>query len=299
MKIKFALAAIALSLIISCVNNSPFKGYTCSETGLYYKLLSFGDGKKVAKQGQFLQIYMALRTLDDSLFFDSYSNNETGKVFLPYGKTSFKGSFEEGLSKMSEGDSVSFIINADSLFFHFFKSHLPVFLEKTHMVKLNVRLHKILTQQEYEQELDRFNQIIEDRDIEEQRKLQTYLDTVALQFYPLENGMYYLPEKQGIGDFPENGNLLKINYTGRFLNGKIFESTYERNQPLEFIYGQQGQVIDGFIAALNNMNEGAKAKFIIPSRLAFGEKGSSTGLIPPYTTVLYDIELITITKYNK
>ncbi len=299
MKYKFALFISCLSMLFACFDFSPYKGYTRTETGLYYKLLSIGDGKKQPKQGDFLELYIAYKTINDSVFYDSYSNNETGKVFMPFGKSSFKGSFEEGITKMNEGDSLSFIVNADSLFTKFFNAPLPLFLEKTHVVKMEVRLHKILSKEEYIAEIENFKELVEDRDIEEQRKLKTYLDTIDLQFYPLENGMYYLPLKQGTGELPENGNSLKIHYTGKFLNGKIFESTYERNQPLEFIYGEQGQVIDGFLLALSTMNEGAKAKFIIPSRLAFGNKGSSTGAIPPYTTVVYDLELIALTKYNK
>ena len=108
--------------------------------------------------------------------------------------------------------------------------------------------------------------------------------------------MYYLPITQGSGARAEKGNVIKMNYTGSFINGKMFESTYERSQPMEFICGEQGQVIKGLESAISLMNEGAKAKFIIPSHLAYGEEGSSTGIIPPYTTVVYEIELLNLTK---
>lgn len=163
---------------------------------------------------------------------------------------------------------------------------------------MDVKLFNILTPEQYQEELKNYAQIVEDRDIEEQRKLKTFLDTCKTEFYPLNNGMFYLPIKQGVGDNAESGNTIKIHYKGTFLNGKVFESTYDRKEPLEMVVGTQGQIISGLESAIRLMNEGAKTKFIIPSQLAFGETGSSTGIVPPYTTVVYEIELLSLTKYN-
>jgi FKBP-type peptidyl-prolyl cis-trans isomerase FkpA len=283
-------------VLSSCWNNSPYKGYTQTESGLNYKLEMIGDGKSKPVAGDFLQLIITYKTEKDSVFFDTYSCNETGKVILPFGKSSFKGSFEEGLTTMNAGDSVSFIVNADSLFGRFFKMKVPMFLKPGSVVKMDVKLHRILNQEQYEKEVECYKQLVEDHDIEEQRKLQMYLDTNQVQFSPLANGMYYLPLKQGVGSPAEAGTLIKINYKGYFLNGKNFESTYERKQPLEFTLGEQGQVIKGFETAISLLNEGAKAKFIIPSQLAFGKTGSSTGIIPPYTTLIYEIEVLSLIK---
>ena len=110
--------------------------------------------------------------------------------------------------------------------------------------------------------------------------------------------MYYMPVIQGVGNFARYGDKVTIHYKGFFLNGKQFESTYERSQALEFNFGEDGQVINGFKTAISLMNQGAKTKFIIPSQLAFGETGSSTNIVPPYTTLIYEIELINLTSYN-
>ena len=297
---KYVLYLLLISFVFSsCFRKSKYKGYTLTDSGLHYKLQVIGDGKRKPQPGEYLQLIITYKTEKDSVFLDSYSNNETGKVILPFQHSSFEGSFEEGLMTMNDGDSVSFIVSADSLFKKFFRADLPLFLPAGSVVKMDVKLHKILTPPEYEQELKNYEQMVEDRDIEEQRKLQTYLDTCHTEYYPLNNGMFYLPIKQGAGDNAETGNTIKIHYKGYFLNGKTFESTYERNQPLEMIVGTQGQIISGLESAIRLMNEGAKTKFIIPSQLAFGETGSSTGIVPPYTTVVYEIEMLSLTKYNK
>ena len=193
---------------------------------------------------------------------------------------------------MSEGDSVSFIVNSDSLFMQFFKMPVPLFLTADSVVKMEVKLHRILNKQQYADELTRFCKLIEDRDIEEQRKLHTYLDTNKTHFSVLKNGMYYIPIRQGTGACASSGDVLRINYKGYFLNGKQFESTYDRGQPLEFTLGEQGQVIKGLETAISLMYEGEKAKFIIPSQFAFGESGSVNGMVPPYTTVVYEVEVL-------
>lgn len=273
-----------------------YKGYSESDTGLFYKLHAIGEGNKKASFGDYLQLIITYKTKTDSVFFDSYSNNISGKVILPYNKISFFGSFEEHLKYMNEGDSVSFIVNADSLFKKFFKAELPLFIERDDVVKMDVKLHKILNAEQYKAEIENYNQLVEDADIEEQRKLMVYLDTMQNQFKPMNSGLYYLPLKQGIGELAESGDVVKINYKGTFLNGKVLESTYDRKQPMEFTLGQQGQVIKGLEYSIKLLNEGGQAKFIIPSQLAYGSTGSSTGIVPPYTTLIYEIELIKIVK---
>jgi len=286
---------ISIALFFSaCFNSSDFDGYTKTDTGLHYKLQEIGDGSKKPKIGDYLQLVITYKTVADSVFLDSYSSNETGKVILPFNHSSFDGSFEEGLRTMNEGDSVSFIVDAEKLFTYFFKVELPYFIEKNGAVKMDVKLYKILNDIEYQKELIDFEQLIEDRDIEEQRKLLVYLDTVNTEFIPMDSGMFYQYIAQGAGDLAEEGKMVSIHFRGMFLNGKVVESTYDRKEPMKFLYGEEGQVIKGLEKAISMMNEGAKAKFIIPSQLAFGETGSSNGRVPPYTTVIYELEVLKI-----
>ncbi len=296
MKIIYLYILFVVLILASCGNNSPYQGYTETDSGLYYKLQVIGDGKRKPNIGDYLQLIITYKTEKDSVFMDTYSSNDMGMVILPFNHSSFEGSFEEGLSTMNEGDSVSYMVDATNLFTKFFKVELPIFFNPGSKVKMDVKLHKILNQSEYEAELVRYQSLVEDRDIEEQRKIQLFVDTSNASYSRLQNGMYYLPITQGSGAVPENGNIIKINYTGSFLSGKTFESTYDRSQPMEYVCGEQEQVIKGFETAISLMNEGAKAKFIIPSHLAFGKDGSSTGIIPPYTAVIYEIELLNLTK---
>lgn len=292
---KNKLLYILLVVLVYSCKDPVYKGYTETDTGLFYKLRVIGEGKKKPSIGDYLQLRITYKTSRDSVFFDTYSSNETGMVILPFNHSSFTGSFEEGLTTMNEGDSVSFIVDAVALFKNFFKAELPIFLKQGDVVKMEVKLHRIMNGEEYKKTIAEYEEMLADRDIEERRKLQMYLDTNQAHF-SFSQGMYYQPLVQGAGNVAETGDLVKVNYKGYFLDGRLFESTYDRGQPLEFKLGEQGQVLKGIELAISLLNEGAKAKFIIPSQLAFGEAGSSTGIVPSYSTVVYEIELLSINK---
>jgi FKBP-type peptidyl-prolyl cis-trans isomerase len=294
-KISYLYVLFAVIVLVSCGGGSRFKDYTQTDSGLYYKLQAIGDGKRKPVIGDFLQLIITYKTEKDSVFLDSYSSNDMGMVILPFNHSSFEGSFEEGLSIMNEGDSVSFIVDGAGLFTKFFKTGLPLFLKAGELVKMDVKLHRILNKEEYAAELQKYAGMVEDRDIEEQRRISVFLDTASVKYEPV-SGIYYLPVKQGSGELPSAGDRIRVNYTGSFLNGKVFESTYDRGQPMEFSWGEQQQVIDGLRIAISMMNEGSKGKFIIPSHLAYGAEGSSTGIVPPYSTLVYEIELLNLTK---
>ncbi|MBL0329423.1 MAG: hypothetical protein IPP64_08410 [Bacteroidetes bacterium] len=185
MKINRLYILVGAIVFASCGNNSPYKGFSETDTGLYYKLQMIGDGKRKPSIGDYLQLNITYKTEKDSVFMDTYSSNDIGMVILPFNHSSFKGSFEEGLTTMNEGDSVSFIVDANNLFTQFFKSDLPLFLKPGSVVKMDVKLHKIFNQSEYEAELKRYETLIEDRDIEEQRKLQLFVDTSKVSYSKL------------------------------------------------------------------------------------------------------------------
>ena len=91
-----------------------------------------------------------------------------------------------------------------------------------------------------------------------------------------------------------NGNNVKVHYTGKLMDGSIFDSSLRRNLPFEFKIGE-GRVIKGWEEALKILRVGEKASFIIPSNLAYGPRGAG-GVIPPNATLIFEIELLEITN---
>ena len=110
----------------------------------------------------------------------------------------------------------------------------------------------------------------------------------------LKNGLQIEDIITGQGPVASQGNKLFINYTGTLENGTVFDSSYNRKKPYDFVLGA-GTVISGFDQGLGGMKVGGKRKLIIPPDLAYGATGS--GSIPPNATVIFEVELIT-SLYN-
>ena len=102
------------------------------------------------------------------------------------------------------------------------------------------------------------------------------------------SGLQYMVVRQGSGPRPTANAQVRVHYEGRLLDGTIFDSSYERNDPATF---GLGQVIAGWTEGLQLMPVGAKYRFWIPSGLAYGRNGSPGG-IPPNSTLVFDVELL-------
>jgi tetratricopeptide (TPR) repeat protein len=106
------------------------------------------------------------------------------------------------------------------------------------------------------------------------------------------SGLKYLVLSKGNGAHAELNKNVEVHYTGYLLDGKVFDSSLERGDPIEFILGT-GQVIKGWDEGIALMNVGDKLRLIIPSNLAYGEKGAGNA-IPPNSTLIFDVELLSI-----
>lgn len=104
------------------------------------------------------------------------------------------------------------------------------------------------------------------------------------------SGLKYVDEVVGTGPSPQKGQTVTVHYTGTFQDGKKFDSSRDRNQPLQFQIGY-GQVIRGWEEGIMSMKVGGKRKLIIPPGLAYGETGMQ-GIIPPNATLIFDVELL-------
>ena len=105
-------------------------------------------------------------------------------------------------------------------------------------------------------------------------------------------GLRYVVEQEGSGPSPETGDRVRVHYTGYLLNGMPFESTRNREEPVDFEVGV-GKVIPGWNRTLLDMQEGEKRTAIIPPNLAYGAKGAR-GIIPPNSFLVFEVELVEV-----
>jgi len=103
-----------------------------------------------------------------------------------------------------------------------------------------------------------------------------------------QSGLYYVIDTIGNGPLIRRGDQVRANYKGYFLDGKEFDSSYKRNKPLWFTVGQMAA---GWDEGMTYINAGAKATFLLPSYLGYGERGFP-GYVEPNTVILFDIEVL-------
>jgi len=119
------------------------------------------------------------------------------------------------------------------------------------------------------------------------------LDTAAKEAGAVvtPSGLVYRSLKDGTGASPKASDTVKVNYRGTFPDGKEFDSSYKRNQAIEF---PLMNVIKCWTEGVQRMKVGGKAKLTCPASIAYGERGAGGGLIPPNATLLFEVELLAI-----
>jgi serine/threonine protein kinase/FKBP-type peptidyl-prolyl cis-trans isomerase len=132
----------------------------------------------------------------------------------------------------------------------------------------------------------------EQREQNEQAAIREYLQKNNLNGTPSATGLYYIETRAGSGPGAQNGNILKVHYTGKLLDGTVFDSSYDRNEPFEFELGA-GNVIKGWEEGFWLRQAGSKGILIIPYNLGYGKSGSSNR-IPGYSTLVFEVELLEI-----
>ena len=307
------IALPALSLLVSSCgkgSDSKFEGYTRAENGLHYKFFNHTEGGATPKIGDFLLLnYQFKLQSKDSVLMDSKANSSDGSGFAEINlqRSTFSGSLEDGIMMLSKGDSASFIISADSFFLKTMgMNELPKFVNKGDFLQANMKVGEIMTKDVVDA---RRQKQMEERQVkmqelasQEQPALDKYLADNKITTKANESGLILIMQKKGTGPSPKKGDMVEVNYVGMLLDGTVFDTSIEsvakeKNtfnpqrpyEPIKFPLGQ-GQVIPGWDEGLALLNKGAKAKFIIPSKIGYGE--NAAGPIPPFSTLVFEVELV-------
>lgn len=123
-------------------------------------------------------------------------------------------------------------------------------------------------------------------------KADAELDKLAAGFQKTDSGLRYQIIQKGDGAQAEKGKSISVHYKGQLPDGTVFDSSYQRKQPIDFTVGV-GQVIKGWDEGLQLLKVGDKARLVIPSQLAYGSQGAG-GVIPPNATLIFDVELMAV-----
>lgn len=122
-------------------------------------------------------------------------------------------------------------------------------------------------------------------------EILSYVNDRGYSVEPDSLGLVFIPIKQGNGVFPKDNDLVAFHYVGYYLNGEIFDSSYDKSRPLVVQLGEN-KLIKGLEYSLLKMDKGSKSKVIIPFYLAYDNMVN--GPVPPYSNLVFELELIDI-----
>ncbi|EZH73150.1 peptidylprolyl isomerase [Aquimarina atlantica] len=137
-----------------------------------------------------------------------------------------------------------------------------------------------------------FNGAKAEREAAARKKAEELLEELAAGFEKTESGLRYKIIQKGDGAKAEKGKTVSVHYKGSLTDGTVFDSSYKRNQPIDFPLGM-GQVISGWDEGIALLQVGDKARFVIPPYLGYGDRGAG-GVIPPNATLIFDVELVEV-----
>lgn len=273
-----------------------FQGYEKTQNGLYYLFLTKNKGEK-PQIGDLLEVNVCCMINDTTLLIPATQN------IMKLQDPAFAGDLNEGLAMMHKGDSASFIVNIDSSFMHLFSQPtLPAEFKSTDVMRFEVKLKNFYPEKVYAQN---FANDVRNRNAERAAKLQNdFPDETDMAAYelanyfvknnivaePTESGLIYVVTEPGNGEKPEVGKLVTMHYTGKLLDGTIFDSSVERDEPFQFVLGV-GQVIPGWDEGVQLMTKGEKGVFYIPYYLGYGERQAGDKIVP-FSNLMFEVELI-------
>lgn len=279
---KLALIGLAVATVLAFGACSKYKGFKEADSGIYYQF--HGDVHDTAAQpeiGGLVLVQMGLRTADSTLFPIEINQLLVDSVY--------EGDIFTAIRMMHVGDSATFILDGPLFYEKMMNGEPYPFGEEP--LYFDIKLLELRSKAEVEKLQAEFMAQLDQRKVAEVEEISSYLkDNPDLK--QQQSGVYLKTVKKGTGDKVEPMQTVKVHYTGRFVDGTVFDSSVERGEPFEFTVGA-GRVIPGWDAVVSTMKVGDKVTVLIPSEMAYREGVQG---IPPYSPLVFDIELLEIVK---
>jgi len=279
---KFMIALVALAVLGTACSKHP--GFKKDKEGFYYKFHVLNKKEAQPQMGDVVEMTYTLRTSDSVL----YDNEPLRDMIV---ESLYPGDIYAAIQKMHLGDSVTFILDGASFFKYFTRDTWEF---PNNDLYFDLKLNNIIPKEEYEQmqaeQMQKYEMWLEECRATEDSLITDYISKHKAT--RTDNGLYIISKKPGKGKEIKNGAKVKVHYTGKFLDGTVFDSSVERGEPIEIPVGQ-GRFIPGWENALLMMRGGDKATILIPSESAYGSDGYRN-FIPPYTPLIFEMEIVAV-----
>lgn len=300
-----------MMLIAATVGLLSFQdGFLQGNGGMLYRIIKHNTGPLI-KRGDIIYLNGTVSTDADSILSSTYDKGLPSAIRIE--GSFFKGDLLSALQMLAEGDSAIIKIDIDTISK---KSHQPRPLgAKGRYYVYSVKIEKVIARKDGEPDSLHIKRSaayfkgLEDKlKAEEPGKIIRYIAEKKLKVTTTTSGLNYIITAPGTGQKPRTGDTVVANYTGMFLNGKIFDTNIEAVAKNSRIYRPDRRYVPivmaltgstfvpGLDEGLRLLPKGGKATLVIPSRLAYGEQNA--GPIGPNTSLVFDVELIDIKHTN-
>jgi FKBP-type peptidyl-prolyl cis-trans isomerase FkpA len=276
--------------LIFAVNASAQTAMQRTPKGALCQIYTHNTGEKI-KDGDIVTFQYIQKTDKDSVLYSTYQSGHVGQARIQPSQN--VADLMEVFPLLAVNDSVLVKVPTDSLF----KGHedkRPAFFPKGSNLDFTIKILKA-------QSMDAFMTETKQAEV---TGANNYIASHKLNLQTTASGLKYAITKPSVGRKPLKGDTLMVNYAGRDLDDKVFDSSIEviakgaglqqpgrTYEPIEVVVGTGG-VIPGWDEGLLLLNEGSKAILVIPSNLAYGAQDS--GAIKPFSTLVFDVEIVKV-----
>ncbi|MBP5326519.1 MAG: FKBP-type peptidyl-prolyl cis-trans isomerase [Bacteroidales bacterium] len=296
---KKTIKLLALIVLTTTILASCGDGFRKTKSGLEYKFLVQNKGAKQIEVGS-IPVGTVKITLNDSLL----PSPETAQRFWTVDEPRYAGDVNEGLLMMHVGDKAIFRICADSLYKR--GARMPDFYKENAgmILSYEIEITDVVTKAEADEERQNFIEAMREQAAEDDEAIKKYMADNNLKATPETSGLYIIVNKKGKGEPVQIGSTIAVNYTGRLMNGKVFDSSIEKvakennildpsrkYEPFEYQVGATS-LIRGWDEGLMNQPAGSSLTLIMPSRLGYGSR--ENGAIPANSPLIFDIEIVSV-----
>ena len=287
-QIRMATMIVAGAAMLAACGSGDMKGYKQTENGLYYRFEQQDKNAQQVQEGDVLVGEMTIR-LDTTVLRTNVGRTERLMPAIP----TYDGVLHEGIMMMHLGDKATFAIEADSMAKFMQPNQMPPMYEQGKGMKFyyEINLQDIVTKDEFAEEQANYQQEMEKVRVAEPELIAAYVQEHGIKAQPNANGLYVIVKKQGKGTKVAVGRQVAIHYTGRLIDGTVFDSSVG-NEPLSYVVGQMG-LIRGWEEGVMGQPEGTQLQLIIPSAMGYGPQGAGQ-MIPPYSTLIFDLDIVSV-----
>lgn len=298
--IYLVVATAACASLMTACNSDKFKK---TDNGLKYKFEVVNNEGQMPQLGDLLVGELTCK-LDTTILFSNVGHAD--RIFQ-VSESMFKGDIQEGLQMMHEGDKATFAIPADSIAKFLQPSQMPPMYKPNEgqMFYYEIALQDIVTKEELAQEEANFIEEMNQRKDNEANMLAEYIANQNITVKPTASGLYIIVNKKGNGPKVEAGKTVSVNYTGRLLDGTLFDTSVKevaeeagksqpgRNyEPMTYVVGQQ-PLIAGWDEGVKGQPEGSEITLVMPSSLGYGARGAGRDILP-YSPLVFNITILSV-----